>query len=188
MSASVNPGNDHGDDHGTTVCSVVAGGGPDDFMTVRHLVVRGTQRDVGRELAREALAHFPTIDPPDDPALNRARRRWVERNWPEHYARMQGIADARGVDLLDDHVSLVEVVAMPFRPACSVVWCPPAVSRDGHGRCALFSCRVGQRLRRWWCDPEPAFGGDRWSHLNRAFWDHPWADALASRSPTRSRP
>jgi hypothetical protein len=114
--------------------TVIAGGGPDDFATVHHLVLRGTQREIGRALAEEALAHFPAVPPPDDPAVNRARRRWVERHWPDHYARMHGIADALGVELLDDRVNAVDVTATPFRPGCSVLWCGSEATDDGHPR------------------------------------------------------
>ena len=118
----------------TSVKHDVIAGGPDDFMTVRHLAVRGTQRDIGRALALEASERFPEAEVEVEPALNRARRRWVERSWPEHYRRMEGIADARGVDLLDDTVNAMDVPALPFAPGCSVVWCPPGVADDGHGR------------------------------------------------------
>jgi hypothetical protein len=114
----------------------VVAGGPDDFMTARHLTVRGTQRDIGRALAEEALVRFPAVDAPLDAALNRARRKWTEQNWPQHYARMAGIADAMGVDLLDDAVNAMDLPALPFAPGCSVVWCPPGIADDGHPRLA----------------------------------------------------
>ena len=115
-------------------------------MAVHRLVLRGSQREIGHSLGAEA-ANFPSIDPPDDPALNRARRRWVERNWPEHYARMEGVADAMGADLLDDRVSVVDIVAVPFRIGCSVLWCPPGRSADGRARLARnFDFRTGSAL------------------------------------------
>jgi len=112
----------------------VIAGGPNDFMTVRHLTIRGSQCDIGRALALEARERFPDADVSVEPALNRARRRWVERSWPEHYRRMEGIADALGVDLLDDSVNAMDLPALPFAPGCSVVWCPPGIADDGHPR------------------------------------------------------
>jgi hypothetical protein len=66
--------------------------------------------------------------------VNRARRRWAERSWPAHYERMRGIADAMGVELLDDHVSVVDLAATPFRPGCSVLWCGPGATADARPR------------------------------------------------------
>jgi hypothetical protein len=130
-----------------TTRSAVAGGAPGDFMTVRHLVLRGTQREIGRALAEEALATFPAVPPPDDPIVNRARRRWVERHWPEHYARMEGIAEAQGIDLLDDRTSAVDLAATPFRPGCSALWCPPAATDDRHPRVGRnFDFRIDSAL------------------------------------------
>jgi hypothetical protein len=117
-----------------TVKNQVVAGGPDDFMTVRHLLVRGSPRDIGRALALEATERFPLAEVPLDPSLNRARRRWVQRTWPEHYDRMEGIADALGVDVLDDAVNVVDLAALPLRPGCSVLWCPPGCADDGHAR------------------------------------------------------
>jgi hypothetical protein len=113
--------------------SVVAGG-TQDFTLVRHLVLRGSQFEIGRALAREVGASFPAVPSSGDPILNRARRRWFERNWPQHYARMEGIADAFGVDLLDDDVSVTDLPAVPFEAGCSALWCPPGSALDGHAR------------------------------------------------------
>jgi Acyl-coenzyme A:6-aminopenicillanic acid acyl-transferase len=121
---------------GDDVKSAVLAGGPTDFMTVRHLAVRGSQREIGRALALEAREHFPDASVGVEPALNRARRRWVERSWPEHFRRMEGIADVMGVDLLDDAVNPMDLPAVPFAPGCSVVWCPPGTADDGHARIA----------------------------------------------------
>jgi hypothetical protein len=111
-----------------------AAGGTHDFLAVRHLVLRGSQCEIGRRLALEVLGSFPQAPPPTDPILNRARRRWFERNWPQHHARMEGIANAFGVDLFDDDACVTELPAVPFVAGCSALWCPPGASVDGHAR------------------------------------------------------
>jgi hypothetical protein len=111
----------------------LAAGGIDDFMLVRHLVLRGSQFEIGRALASEVAGSFLQAPPPADRVLNRARRRWFERNWPQHYGRMGGIADAFGVDLHDDDAT-TELPAVPFEAGCSALWCPPASTSDAHAR------------------------------------------------------
>src|SRR5258705_10067833 len=46
------------DDGQATERRIAAGGEPEDFGAARHLVLRGTQRDIGRALGREAIEHF----------------------------------------------------------------------------------------------------------------------------------
>ncbi len=117
------------------VNSIVAGG-TEDFLLVRHLVLRGSQHEIGRALAEESLRSFPPVPALGGPTplLNRARRRWFERNWPQHFARLHGIADAYGVDLFDDCAAPCELPAVPFAAGCSALWCPPRSSTDGRTR------------------------------------------------------
>jgi hypothetical protein len=104
-------------------------------MTVHHLVLTGSQTDIGRELAevaRQEAGWRPAAAL--DRARNRARRRWFERHWPEHHARMVGVAAAFGQDVEDDRFDFSYVMAEPVAPACSAVWCSAAVSTDGRAR------------------------------------------------------
>ena len=80
-------------------------GGRDDFQLVRHLTLHGSQVEIGRALTEEALrlGWAPT---PADPAVNRARRTWFERHWPQHHARMDGAAAALGLDPDQDELAL----------------------------------------------------------------------------------
>ena len=104
-------------------------GGPDDFMSVYHLVFCGTQVEVGQGLACEARDHCHWQPPRvADPVRNRARRRWFERNWPEHHARMEGVAMVFGYAVDEDDVDLANVMAEPVTPQCSAVWCSPGAT------------------------------------------------------------
>jgi hypothetical protein len=134
----------------------VAPGSRDDFALVRHLVLRGSQAEIGRALAEEVKASFFQAPAPADRVLNRARRRWFERDWPQHYARMEGIAAAFGIELLDDGETAADLPATPFVAGCSALWCPPSASSDGHpwlGR--NFDFLTGSALEMAGLPPDP---------------------------------
>ena len=38
--------------------TVIAGGGPGDYLEARHVVLRGTNREIGRAIAEIALTEF----------------------------------------------------------------------------------------------------------------------------------
>ncbi|MEV0424598.1 C45 family peptidase [Streptosporangium canum] len=115
--------------------SVVAGGHRD-FMTVRHMVLRGSQEQIGRALAEEARANAGWRPTETDPLINRARWTWFERNWPQHHARLNGVAAAFGVNPNDDTLRLDDISGLPAGSACSAAWCPPPHATDGRGRIA----------------------------------------------------
>ena len=76
-------------------------------MEVGHLVLRGTNREIGGELARVALErHGVRPARGGDPLVTRARRRWYHREWPAHHERMRGVADVHGLAVDDDSVEL----------------------------------------------------------------------------------
>ncbi|MEU7828586.1 C45 family peptidase [Nonomuraea sp. NPDC049129] len=108
-------------------------GGRNDFQLVRHLTLHGSQVEIGRALTEEALrlGWAPT---PADPAVNRARRTWFERHWPQHHARMDGAAAALGLDPDQDELALDGLGYVPAGSGCSALWCPPSAATDGHGR------------------------------------------------------
>lgn len=110
----------------------VVAGGATDFMTVRHLRLSGRQREIGRALGAAAASHG-WAPSPIDPVMGRARRLWFERNWPQHAERLRGIADALGVDPERDDVLLDSPSSVPEGSGCSVVFCPPSSTLDGHG-------------------------------------------------------
>jgi hypothetical protein len=133
----------------------VAAGGPTDFMTVVHLVLRGRQVDIGRALAEESAAHFMPPPVPVDPVVQKARRSWFERNWPQHHARMLGAAEARGVDPADA-AHMLDLPAMPFSMGCSALWCPPPCTVDGRARIGRnFDFSTGSVLEMVGLDPDP---------------------------------
>lgn len=104
-------------------------------MEVRHLVLSGTNREIGASLALVARDRHGVLPAAGgDPAVTRARRHWCRREWPAHHERMRGVADVHGLDVDDDSVELglLAYLGAPA-PACSVAWLPGAVTASGHG-------------------------------------------------------
>jgi predicted choloylglycine hydrolase len=113
--------------------------GSESFMTVRHLMLRGSNFEIGRRLgqiARERYGQEPSRYAAD-PTYATARRVYFQRNYPIHWERVQGVASAFGVDAEDwryDFTSLTYLFDMPPPiPGCSVVYYPPSTTATGHG-------------------------------------------------------
>ena len=118
-------------------------GGPRDFVKVHHVMVRGTNFDIGRqlgELARDRYGRSPDHFAAD-PLFARARRLYFQRNYPIHWLRVQGVASAFGLDPEDNRFDLtglpyhMELSSEPptHSPGCSVVYYPPSCTTTGQG-------------------------------------------------------
>ena len=100
------------------------------FMTVRHLMMRGTQCEIGKKLAEIAIKRHQ-LSPEAlaaDPVQTHARRSYFVRNYPLHLKRAQGVALALGVkseDYTFDTTDISYNQDMPIIPGCSVVYYPP---------------------------------------------------------------
>src|SRR5580765_7842497 len=81
----------------------VIAGGPKDSLEVRHLVLRGTNEQIGRALAEIAKERYGVrLEPAKDPMQVRAQRQFLERNYPILLDRMRGVAAAFGKSIDDD--------------------------------------------------------------------------------------
>src|SRR5262245_23826713 len=88
----------------------VIAGGPGDSLEVRHLVLRGTNEQIGRALAELAKERYGVrLDPARDPVLVRAQRRFLERNNPILLDRMRGVAAAFGKSIDDDRYDFTTI-------------------------------------------------------------------------------
>ena len=107
------------------------------FMTVRHLVLQGTNYDIGKKLAEIAVERHnlskETVTVPD-PVVNRARCTYFARNYPILLERARGVAAALKVDFKDDSIT-TEIPYNQDMPVfgCSVVYYPPATTESGDG-------------------------------------------------------
>lgn len=110
-----------------------------EFMTVRHLTVRGTNFEIGRRLGELAIQRYGTspADYLSDPVYARARRAYFQRNYPIHWERVRGVAAALGLDPNDEHYDLTGLRYHLGTPSqslgCSVVYYPPSTTASGSG-------------------------------------------------------
>jgi hypothetical protein len=113
----------------------VVAGGPKDFMEVRHLVLRGTNEEIGQALATIGKERYKLQpEASADGFRARVQRRYVEKNYPVLAERMRGVAAAFGKRPDDDAFdfgSLTYLMRVPH--GCSVVYYPPGVMADGAG-------------------------------------------------------
>ncbi|WP_031466301.1 C45 family peptidase [Sciscionella sediminilitoris] len=113
--------------------SRIIAGGPGEFMTVRELIATGSQTSIGHAVATAALTEHDWRPRPATTWLARARRRWFEREWPQHHARMRGTAEALGIDPDADLVHVDGLSSVPTGSACSASYCLPSSTVGGHG-------------------------------------------------------
>lgn len=111
----------------------IVAGGPNDFMISRHLRLSGSQRAIGKALAEIAKERHKTRLSPEDPIVLRARREFFKRNYPAHYERSLGAAEAYGLKL---ETATVDTMSLGFNMdpgiGCSTVYYPPAYTQEGH--------------------------------------------------------
>lgn len=111
----------------------VIAGGPDHFAEVRHVILKGTNFEIGKRLAEIAQRHGTQIVPSGDPLLNRVKREYMKNNYPVMLERMRGVAAAYGLDFDSD---VYDFTSLPYNlrgiPGCSVVFYPKEYSKNGH--------------------------------------------------------
>ena len=109
-------------------------GGPDDFMEVRHIVMRGTNFEIGRKLGEIARSrHNAGPLPYPLPDQNRAQREYFESHCPILLERMKGVASAFGLDSDNDGWNFSTLLYDITIAGCSVVFYPPSTTTSGQG-------------------------------------------------------
>lgn len=110
----------------------VIAGGPDKSLEVRHLVLRGTNEQIGKALAEIAIERYGArVEPARDPEQVRAMRKFVERNYPILLERMRGVAAAYGKSLDDDRWDFSTIGFTDLKAGCSIVHLPPSSMANG---------------------------------------------------------
>jgi hypothetical protein len=138
----------------TLVRDEVIAGGPQDFMEVRHLVLRGSNREIGRALAAVASErHHVKPARSSDRLRTRARNHFLERQYPILFERMRGVADFYGERLDNDSVDFSALWYVKMRPGCSVVYYPPGVTADNVGVVSRNNDYSTGTLRGGWPGP-----------------------------------
>lgn len=108
-------------------------GGADDAAIVRHIRLSGTNRQIGAKLGEIARSrHGVQLRRPEPPTL-RARREFYRRNYPNHYERAAGAAQAFGLDVEAAPQDCLELLYnISGAPGCSTVYYPPSYTEVGH--------------------------------------------------------
>jgi len=107
-------------------------------MDVRHLRLEGTNREIGRALARIAQTRHGLTSQmltEAQPGQARLQAQFAREHAPILWQRAEGVAKELGVDV-DTH----DVTALPYNQsttsippvACSLVYYPPAAAATGH--------------------------------------------------------
>ncbi len=114
-------------------------GQPKDFVTARHLTMRGTNFEIGQKLGEMAIERYGAslARHSANPVIARARRLYFQRNYPIHWERVRGVAAAFGLDPDDDRYDVTNLMynldLPPQAPGCSVVYYPPSMTASGSG-------------------------------------------------------
>ncbi len=110
----------------------VIAGSPKDSLEVRHLILRGSNEQIGRALAEIAKGRYGVkVDRAQDPVPVRAQRKFLERNYPALLDRMRGVAAAYGKELEDDAWDFGALGFTDLRAGCSVAHLPRQSTRNG---------------------------------------------------------
>jgi penicillin V acylase-like amidase (Ntn superfamily) len=109
----------------------VIAGGPNDSLEVRHLVLRGTNEQIGRALAEIAKERYGTRLDAREPMQVRAQRKFLERNYPILLDRMRGVAAAYGKSIDEDGWDFTALGFTDLKAGCSIAHLPPASTTNG---------------------------------------------------------
>lgn len=112
----------------------VVAGGPDHFMEVRHVYMKGSNFDIGKKLGEIAAGFGSKPLHAGDPTISRDQREYFERKYPILYQRMRGIAEYFGLRIDDDSYDFSFLIQFPIgQPGCSAVFYPGEYTENGHG-------------------------------------------------------
>jgi hypothetical protein len=117
----------------------IAAGDVNGPVAVRHLVLRGSNPEIGvhlATLARDRHQVRMTPVPAEERTKARVLARYHAERFPIHYERMQGVARVFGMDLdagdIDPSGLFYNLQGEP-RPGCSVTFYPPSTTAGGTG-------------------------------------------------------
>jgi hypothetical protein len=110
--------------------------GDDVYVQVRHVRIEGSNGYIGEQLARLARRHHGTEPAPfSDPHYVQAKGQYFQRNYPEHWQRIQGVLKTFQSS---GSIGPWDFSTLPFNAefpgACSCVFYPSKVSKNGHNQ------------------------------------------------------
>lgn len=112
----------------------VIAGSPKDSLEVRHLILKGTNEEIGYRLAELAIdrCHVP-LQSSQDPLRTRVQRRYIAQNYPILFERMRGVARAFGKRLDDDAWVHSDLNFTELKAGCSIMYLPAHATALGSG-------------------------------------------------------
>lgn len=117
--------------------------GQDNYMEVRHIVLEGPNRHIGKALgdvARESYG-VTRLMPYASPVYARAHREYAEQNYPILFERMKGVGESYDLPENDLSCNTSSLLYCMGPPGCSAVYFPGSVTTTGHplaGRASDF--------------------------------------------------
>jgi len=112
----------------------VVAGGPKDALEIRHLVLQGTNEEIGKALAIVAKERFGVVaEASSDRLRTRVQRRYIEKNYPILFDRMRGVAGVLGKKLDDDQWNVSNLSYLNLKAGCSVMYFPPETTATKTG-------------------------------------------------------
>lgn len=111
----------------------VIAGGSDKFVEVRHVILKGSNFEIGKKIGELAINNGTPITPSENHIMNRAKREYMEKNYPLLYERMKGAAVAYGLNFFDDSYDFSGFFQPQMTPpGCSVVFYPAEYTENDH--------------------------------------------------------
>lgn len=110
----------------------IIAGSADDFMLVEHHRITGSNKAIGKEIARIAKCLGLEIRPSADSFRNKLQYKYIQNSYPAHFDRMQGIAEEYGIDISKNKLDISSLPYIPSKPFCSVVFYPGELTQNGH--------------------------------------------------------
>ncbi|MFX1253849.1 MAG: C45 family autoproteolytic acyltransferase/hydrolase [Promethearchaeota archaeon] len=112
------------------------------FMTVRHLVIKGKNVEIGKKLAELAIKRHGFSSENiknENPLINQSKCKYFEKNYPIHLDRAQGVAEALNFDFEEKVFDFTSIPYNQYVPsqlspiACSSIFFPPLTTVTGQG-------------------------------------------------------
>ncbi len=107
--------------------------GPGEYMEVRHIVLKGSNEEIGRALADIAQKDYKaSLVKYASPIYAKARLEYMKRNYPILLERMKGVARSYGLSLEDTDLDTSSLYYCMPAPKCSAAFFPARISANKH--------------------------------------------------------
>jgi len=106
---------------------------PDTYLEVRHIVLAGTNQEIGKALADIGKEWLDVkLMPYESPLYAQARRAYMAKNYPILLERMKGVAKSFGLAPNTDKFATNQLLFDVGGFGCSALFLSPAATANGH--------------------------------------------------------